>query len=477
MSGTGLRGPLERAARSAAKRALGGAVRRWTSKRHDLPLSLWRLDRDAGGELRLDGIVLGDLLARFGSPLHVVDATRLASNIARFTARPPGASRACEVFYSYKTNPVPELLRSLAATGIGADVASAYELWLALRLGIDPAHIVYNGPEKSEESLRLAMSRGIALINANTRSELAKIASVARTVGARPAIGIRVVVPGSIGGQFGERIDNGAALAAFEEALRHPELRVVAIHSHVNGEIASVATLDALLSHLFAFADVLEDRLGVDLEILDVGGNLACPTVSHVSQRDRRLAMSFGREPLPRAPEAVLTIDAYVERLIGRVERHFAARNRHAPRVFVEPGRAMTGNAQMLLCKVASLREPDDAGMTWAVLDAGLNVADPLRNEIHQFFALRSAPNAPERLYRLMGPSCTLADQLVAACRLPELSVGDGIAIMDSGAYFVPFATCFSRPRPAVVRVSHGSVDLLRRAETFDDLAALEDEP
>ena len=475
MNRTGFRGPLERSARNVAKRALGGAVRRWTAKRHDLPLDLWRLTRDRDGALTLDGIALRDLLDRFGSPLHVVDATRLAANIARFTARPPGASHGCEVFYSYKTNPVPELLRALGGSGVGADVASAYELWLALRLGVEPARIVYNGPEKSEESLRLAMSRGVGLVNVNATSEISKIAAVARSVGTKPAIGIRVVVPGSIGGQFGERIDNGAALAAFEEALRHPELRVVGIHSHVNGEIASTATLDAFLSDLLRFTDVLHERLGLDLEILDVGGNLACPTVSPVSSRDRQLAVSFGREPIPREPATVLDIDAYVSRLVGRVDEHFAVRKRRAPRIFVEPGRAMTGNAQMLLCRVAALRERDDSGITLAVLDAGLNVAEPLRNEIHQLFTLASKPNAPERLYRLMGPSCTLADQMVAAWRLPELAVGDGIAIMDSGAYFVPFATCFSRPRPAIVRVSRGSVELLRRAETFDDLAALGD--
>ena len=466
-----VRGPLERAARATAKRALRDVVRRWAPRREDLPLDLWRLSRDAAGELVLGGVVLSELLGLFGSPLHVVDGARLAENVARFTARP-----RCEVFYSYKTNPVPGVLRALHAAGVGAEVASEYELWLALRLGVEPRRIVYNGPDKSEAAIATAITHGVGLLNANTGREIDLIAAVARRLGARPAVGVRVVPPSVLRGQFGERIDNGDAFAAFERAARHPELRIVALHSHPNGEIATRARIDEFLSPLLAFSDALEERLGIALEILDVGGNLACPTVSHVSARAARLAVTFGCEPVSRPPESVLSIDEYVEHLATRVEAHFASRGRTPPRVFVEPGRAMTGNAQVLLARVAALHDRDESGLTWAVLDAGLNVAEPLRSELHQIFPLAARPGAPPRLYRLTGPSCTLADRLYDAWSLPELAPGDGVAIMDSGAYFVPFATCFSRPRPAVALVWNGRVGLLRRAETFADLTALEEE-
>jgi diaminopimelate decarboxylase len=167
----------------------------------------------------------------------------------------------------------------------------------------------------------------------------------------------------------------------------------------------------------------------------------------------------------------VLSIDDYVARLVGLVERHCAKHDAPRPRIVVEPGRAMTSDALMLLCRVLSVRRAEDAGLTWAVLDAGINVAEPVPHEFHQLFPVRQGAG-PTRVYRLTGPSCTLGDQLYPAWRLPELSPGDGLAIMDAGAYFVPLSTCFSFPRPAVVSVREGRHELLRRAETFEDLVA-----
>jgi diaminopimelate decarboxylase len=440
----------------------------------DLPLSTWGLTRDAWGSPSLDGVVLRELLARHGSPLHVVDARALSLNADRFRRLPQGARRACEVFCSYKTSPVPGILRRLHGRGLGAEVVSPYELWLALRLGVDPLSIVYNGPAKSDGSLVAALEAGVGLININARSEIARLALMARKLGKRPRVGIRVVVPGLVASQLGESVETGAALCAFAEALEREELRVVALHSHYGGEITSASQLEAFLSSLLSFADELYTRFGLAIEILDVGGNLACPTVSHVSSRDRRLAVTFGCEPRPRPAESVLSIDDYVACVVRRVESHFSQRRRPTPRVFIEPGRALTGNTQMLLCRAVSVGDPDELGIRWVVLDAGIHLAEPLTTEWHQLFPLRPRAGAPRRLYRLTGPSCMLSDQVYPAWRLPELAAGDGLAVMDTGAYFVAFAAPFSFPRPAVVMVDHGRVRVLRSGETFDDLVALD---
>jgi diaminopimelate decarboxylase len=474
MTGKSLRGSLGRAARSASKQLVAGAARRLAPEREDLPLSTWGLTRTASGALALDGVDLNELLARHGSPLHVVDARRLDSNAERFSRPASGANLACEVFCSYKTSPVPGILRRMHAKGLGAEVVSAYELWLALQLGVDPAAIVYNGPAKSDESLALALKAGVGLVNVNDRREIGRIAHLARKLGKRPRVGIRVVPPGCLGSQLGERVDTGAALRTFAEALKRDELRVVAIHSHFGGEIASPTELHAFVAGLLSFADELRARLGLAIEILDVGGNLACPTVSAVSSLARRLAVSLGCEPRPRERDSVLTIDDYVARVVRQVESHFKAQHWPVPRLFLEPGRALTSNAQMLLCRAVTVRDRDEIGMHWAVLDVGIHLAEPMTTEWHQLFPICPRPDAPRRLYRLTGPSCMLCDQVYPAWKLPELAAGDGLAIMDTGAYFVAFAAPFSFPRPAIVMVDGGSDRVLRAAETFDDLVALD---
>lgn len=434
-------------------------------------LETWGLHRDSHGELMRGGVLLSRVMEAFGSPVYVLDDARLEHNAARFLATPRGAKTACEPYFSYKTTPVPGVLRRLHEQGVGAEVVSPWELWLALSLGVPPERIIYDAPAKSAESLAMAMERGIGVINLNGREELAHAVATARATHRRPRVGLRVVVPGGRAGQFGESIETGAALAAFREALSMPELEVVGLHSHFNGEFATVEQLEAYVSALLAFADQLRTELGLALEVMDFGGNLACRTASRLIPRERRMAVTLGREPTPRPMESVMTIDDYVTQLVTQVERHFAGKRVRQPRIFIEPGRAMTSDTMMLLCRVMAVRGIDAMGLTSAVLDAGISVAEPVPNEFHQLFAVK--PRAGRELvYRLTGPSCMIADQLYPAWRLPPLLEGDALAIMDAGAYFVPLATCFSFPRPAIVSVKDGQMELIRRAETFEDLVS-----
>ncbi len=438
------------------------------------PLATWQLSRDDYGTLLLRGTALAALVQRHGSPVHVVDAQTLEEHARAFFGHPGPDTAPIDVFYSYKTNPVPGVLRRLHALGLGAEVVSPYELWLALRLGVAPDRIIYNGPAKSPESLERAVALGVGLINVNSRRELAQVAAVARRVGRSARVGVRVAVPGAQSGQFGERIDDGAALAAFEEAVHTDGLDVVALHAHLNGELATLGQVDALLGGVLTFSDELEARLGLKLAVLDLGGNLKCPTVDHHRPFDAKLASALGREEPSPEPDATLSIARYVAHVGRRVHTHFTLRGGAVPRVVLEPGRALSQSAQHLLTRVVHVRDADVEGRGWALLDAGVNVAEPLRSEHHEIVALAERPDDPHHLYRLSGPSCSLGDQLSAACTLPELHVGDALAILDSGAYFVPFSTCFSFPRPAVVLLDHGKDTVLRRAETFEDLVALD---
>jgi diaminopimelate decarboxylase len=105
------------------------------------------------------------------------------------------------------------------------------------------------------------------------------------------------------------------------------------------------------------------------------------------------------------------------------------------------------------------------------VLDAGINLAESVRSEYHQLLPVARYGEPLRHVHSVVGPICSPMDTLYPAVRLPALEAGDSVAIMDAGAYFVPFSTSFSYPRPAVVMLDGGRVTLLRRRETFDDLA------
>ncbi len=396
-----------------------------------------------------DGVSLARLARRFGSPLHVVGASCLRRNADAFLRVPRGAQRGCEVFYSYKTNPVPGALRVLHASGVGAEVISPFELWLARKLGVPSARIIVNGPAKTEAFLAEAVRSRVGLLNINHSEELEAVARVARRLGRRPAVGLRVVASGGWGGHFGVPIEGGAALSVFARGLACKELRVTAIHSHFGAPLATRGILHVFLDELLGLADRLFDELGFNVPALDLGGSL--PLLSDGGS---------------------LSVPGYVAAVVRRVERHYRQAGRPRPRILLEPGRALTGDAQLLLASVVAVKQTPERD--FLILDTGMNLAEPLRHERHALSPVSAARRSGSRVYTVVGPTCSPTDVLYPECRLPPMRPGDVVAIHDAGAYFVPSASSFSFPKPAVVMVEKGRPRVLRQAESFEDLIALD---
>jgi diaminopimelate decarboxylase len=461
-------GVLGRTSKRLLKRALRPVLSGPPASVRPSPPEHWGLARSPSDALTLDGIVLSDLAGRWGSPLHIVNATRLRENARRFLAVPAGAQSGCEAFYSYKTNPVPGVLSELHALGMGAEVISHYELWLARRLGVPAERIVFNGPAKSEASIREAITAGIQLLNLNHREEIPLVARIAAQLDRKVRVGIRITVGQGWAAQFGVPVEGGRAFAAYEEALRSPHLDVVAVHAHRGGMIRTAEELAWFVRAVLAFANELYERLGLSLDVLNFGGSLSTPTVNSLSSRDVRLNRAFHRDLVPPDPAAALSIDRYVATLLDLVETFYRDRRRPRPRVFVEPGRAVTGDSQMLLANVVATKA--DGGATFAILNAGINLAESCRSEYHHLLSANGASAPATDVYTVVGPICTPGDTLYWAARMPRLEPGDAVLIMDAGAYFVPFSTSFSFPRAPIVLVDRGEVTLLRRAETFEDL-------
>jgi diaminopimelate decarboxylase len=465
--------PIARVAKRLVKDSLRALTRRWNDRVQPLPLHHWDLVADARGRLTLEGVDLAELARTFGSPLHVVHAQALRRNIAAFCDPAPGHP-PCDVYYSYKTNPIPGVLQLMHARGVGAEVISAYELWLALRLGVAPADIIYNGPVKSDDSLRTAIAREVHLINANHREELTRISTIAHEVGKRPRIGLRVSPSGGWAGQFGTSIASGEALDALREACSDSALDVCALHAHLGSPIRSADTARSFVREVMEFSEHARKAFGFVAEEIDFGGSLGIPTVAGLGEREKRFNMTFLGELTPPSPEAALAIRDYVRVVCDEVATCAKRFGRDAPKIILEPGRAMTGNTQLLLTTVHSIKTTREPPLT-AILDAGINLAQSVQSEYHQVFAATKANQERRHAYRLAGPICSPGDVLYWSYRLPQLEPGDPLLIADAGAYFVPFATSFSFPQPAIVMIDGGRVTLLRRAERFEDLIALDD--
>jgi diaminopimelate decarboxylase len=186
-----------------------------------------------------------------------------------------------------------------------------------------------------------------------------------------------------------------------------------------------------------------------------------------------RLHHDFFKPYLPPDADAAPSIELFIQKIVAKVKKKCAEYRLELPVIIIEPGRAITGNAQILLSRIGDLKTGKD-GYQIALTDAGINLTHPMSWEYHEIFAANKMNDEYNQFYGIAGPICTPMDLFVKNKQLPLLEVGDILSIMDAGAYFTSFSTNFSFPKPAVLMVAEGKSWVIREKEKYEDMTQLD---
>ncbi|MFK7918052.1 MAG: hypothetical protein AB8G14_08255 [Ilumatobacter sp.] len=400
----------------------------------------------ADGDLGISDHSLSDLVGRHGSPVHVIDMQAVDANVA-------AALDACSfsnVYSSYKTNPIPALLHRLHVGGVRAEVISPFEWWLTRKLDVDPASVIYNGPAKSRASLIEAAAAGVGLVNINSPGDLDHIVASAEASGHVVRSGVRVSLPHMWGGQFGIDGNSATLIEVVERAIESTWIDLVAVHAHSGFPLTTSADVTFHVESVLAVVDRIHAATGWSPSVLDLGGSTTCPSLHPVDRTD------------------VISLSNAISLSEGIVQQHFASVEHPMPQLAFEPGKALTGDTQLLLATVIHTERSGD--LLTARLDVGVGLAEPLRDEPHDIFNA-SNPSADLVATRLVGPGTTGDDSLGEPVFIAELAVGNVVAIMDTGAYFVPFSRAASHLRPAVVALDRSATPPISVARAREDAA------
>ena len=425
--------------------------------------------------LVLGGCGAPELTEIYGTPLHVVDTSRLRDSYRRFLAAFRAHCPRVELFCSYKTNCIPGVLKLLHEAGCGAEVVSPYELWLAVKLGVPPSSIIYNGPNKSIESLREAVALNVGLINVDSKAEIDRLIEASAGAPQPVKVGLRICPGSGSTSQFGFEPHADTVVKMIRTLEDTGRVRVCALHAHIGSGIKSLRSYRDSVESLCLMAREIKRRLNREIEIFDLGGGFGVPTVKILTVREVALYKLFNIPPRqPRSADCP-SPETFGKVLSDALHQGCTAHGLKEPALRIEPGRALTSSAQTLLVRVRELKRRR-SGKTFAMTDGGMqNIAFPLSYEYHECLLASGAEGRPRRRYFVTGPLCSIEDILYRNWKLPELKEGDILAIMDAGAYFTSFANNFSFPRPAVVAVSNGTHSVLRRRETFDHMSAVDE--
>jgi diaminopimelate decarboxylase len=399
----------------------------------------------------LDGVDLGALARRLGTPLYVYSAAAIRQRIGELKVALNGLDAT--VCYAVKANSNRAILELMAAAGLGADHDSAGELYRVLAAGIAADRIVFSGVGKTEEEIDAALAAGIARLNVESMDELHVIERVAaaRHAIARAAVRINPDVDalthakistGRAENKFGVSI--AEARRWFAESAQLSHVRLDGLHVHIGSQILDLKPFRLALHRVAAFWRELA-QAGHSITSIDVGGGLG---VRYRAGHDLPVA----------ATDYVHTIREALAGFDGRL--------------LLEPGRWLVAEAGVLLTRVLRLKEGTER--RFLVLDAAMNDLQrpSLYDAWHDIVPVAPGPR-PLATYDVVGPVCETGDTFARARVLPECMPGDLLAIQGTGAYGASMASTYnSRPLAAEALLDGGRYAVVRRRQALDEMVA-----
>jgi len=361
------------------------------------------------------------------------------------------------VCYAVKANSNLAVLNVLAKLGSGFDIVSMGELERVLKAGGRADKIVFSGVGKTAEEMRRALDVGIRCFNVESPAELTLLEQVAAEKGVQAPVSLRVnpdvdakthpyISTGLKDNKFGIAIDDASAV--YQRIADSKHLEVKGVDCHIGSQLTEVKPFVDALDRVLALVDRLAEK-NIHLHHLDLGGGLG------IRYQDET-------PPLPEEQMAAIK-----QRLQGR---EFA----NEIEILIEPGRAIVGNAGILLTRVQYIKHNE--AKNFAIVDAAMN--DLMRPALYQAWQaivpVVEKSSQPVKIYDVVGPICETGDFLGKQREL-AIAQGDLLAVLSAGAYgFTMSSNYNSRPRVAEIMVDGDSYQVVRQRETVEQLFANE---
>jgi diaminopimelate decarboxylase len=409
-----------------------------------------------GNELFCEDVALAKIAEEVGTPVYVYSKNEIARAYRTFEAAFEGIPH--DVCYAVKANSSLGVLGILVELGAGADIVSIGELYRWLRAGGDPASVVFSGVGKTETEMKTAIEAGIGCFNVESGEELIVLDQVARALGKRAPISIRVnpdvdpqthpyISTGLKQNKFGVSMTEARTL--FADAARREGLTVIGVDFHIGSQLTKTSPFTDAIARLVELVQQLA-KDGIKLAHVDIGGGLGID----YGQGD-------GEPPSPAEYGAA-------------VRAALAPLTSLGVKLVTEPGRVIVGPAGALVSRVLYRKRNEEKHFT--IVDGAMNdlMRPSLYGSFHPISPVKD-PTRPKIVTDVVGPICETGDFFARDRELPLLEPGELISIGAAGAYGAAMASNYNtRPRAPEVLVDGEHWTLIRTRETYEQLTANE---
>jgi diaminopimelate decarboxylase len=408
------------------------------------------------GHLEVGGCDVVDLAERFGTPAYIYAEDDMRARARAYVEAFAARTDDFEVVYASKALPITAAYRLMAEEGLSVDVASGGELFLALKAGVPAERIFMHGNNKTARELEQAFEAGIGYLVLDSLREIELAEELLARAHQRQRVMIRVtpgIMPsthsyiqtGQIDSKFGFGLEDGLAAEAVRRAQASDRLDLVGIHAHIGSQIFELEPYAKTIRMLAEFVRAT----GIECRMLNVGGGLG-------------IAYTAEDEPA--------SIEDYVDVKVRGIQQTFDP----VPRILVEPGRSLVGNAGLTAYRVGTVKEIPGV-RTYVSVDGGMS--DNLRPMLYGArydAAIANRPDAPaNHVATIAGMHCESGDILIRDVALPDPHAGDVLVTPATGGYGYAMANNYNGvPRPPVIFCKDGTARAVVRRETYEDLAA-----
>lgn len=404
----------------------------------------------------IDGAPVKDLIKEFGSPLFVLSERKMRDNYRNakriFETRYPKVQFA----WSYKTNYINAVCNIFHQEGSWAEVVSRFEYEKALKNGVPGDKILFNGPDKSEDDLKLAIKNN-SPIHIDHLDELYRLTELAEGSKTKPRVAIRVNMDTGIypmWDRFGFNYENGQAWDAINKIMAGGKLNLIGLHCHIGTYMLTTSAYAVAASKMADLALGVRNRYGKSITYIDMGGGFA-------SKNTLKGSFHVGADIVPEISQFAEAITSTL------LNAGFGADE--LPYLYLETGRALIDDAGYLLGSVISNKRLSD-GRRATILDFGVNILFTSFWYDHKISPAQPFGHHTEDCV-LYGPLCMNIDVVRENITLPPLSPGDQVVVHHVGAYNISQSMQFIALRPAVVVIDmKGVPQLVKKKEKLSTL-------
>lgn len=403
-------------------------------------------------QLFAEDVAVADIIKQYGTPAYIYSRATLERHWHAFDNALGNHPHL--ICFAVKSNSNIALLNVMARLGSGFDIVSQGELERVIAAGGDASKVVFSGVAKSHSEIARALEVGIRCFNVESIAELHRINAVAGEMGKQAPISLRVnpdvdahthpyISTGLKENKFGVSVD--VARDVYRLAKTLPNVQIVGMDCHIGSQLTELQPfLDAADRLIILIEQLKED--GIELHHLDLGGGLGVP---------------YTDETPPHPSE-------YAAALLAKLKDYSNLE------IILEPGRAITANAGILVTKVEYLKQNEDCN--FAIVDTGMN--DMIRPALYEAYMriieVDQSIGREKAVYDVVGPICETSDFLGKQREL-AIAQGDLIAVRSAGAYGATMSSTYnSRPQAVEVMVDGETAHLIKERASFADLWRLE---